>query len=125
MRAAHAVQNLSAAGKSAELSLTEWVGSSVADAVAFCSGKAADSELKSVLRQLQSGTASVVNPGSITELVRERSAQVRKRGISLPPHGDLRGGRLLVYFPEQQRGRVDSETEGLFGADAAPPCDTW
>jgi hypothetical protein len=39
----------------------------------------------------------------------------------------LAGGRLLVYFPDEQLadGAAEAETRGFFDADNVPPWDTW
>ena len=41
--------------------------------------------------------------------------------------GDLRGGRLLVYFPDAELadGAAEAESQGFFDAFNTPPWDTW
>jgi hypothetical protein len=41
--------------------------------------------------------------------------------------GDLRGGRLLIYFPDQELadGAAEVESRGFFDVNNAPPWDTW
>ena len=41
--------------------------------------------------------------------------------------GDLRGGRLLVYFPDAELadGAAEAESRGFFDAFNAPPWDCW
>lgn len=45
----------------------------------------------------------------------------------LIPAGDLRGGRLLVYFPDQELadGAAEVESRGFLDVNNAPPWDTW
>jgi hypothetical protein len=40
---------------------------------------------------------------------------------------DLRQGRLLVYFPDEQLadGAAEAESNGFFDVDNVPPWDTW
>jgi hypothetical protein len=40
---------------------------------------------------------------------------------------DLRGGRLLVYFPDQELadGAAEAESQGFLDVNNAPPWDTW
>ena len=42
-------------------------------------------------------------------------------------HADLRGGRLLVCFPDAEiaDGAAEAETNGFFDSNDAPPWDTW
>jgi hypothetical protein len=39
----------------------------------------------------------------------------------------LAGGRLLVYFPDEELadGAAEAESEGFFDVNNAPPWDTW
>ena len=41
--------------------------------------------------------------------------------------GDLRGGRLLVYFPDAELadGAAEVESSGFFDVFNTPPWDTW
>jgi hypothetical protein len=41
--------------------------------------------------------------------------------------GDLGGGRLLIYFPDEELsdGASEFETGGFFDVQDAPPWDTW
>jgi hypothetical protein len=41
--------------------------------------------------------------------------------------GDLRGGRLLVYFPDQDLadGAAEAESRGFLDVNNAPPWDSW
>jgi len=41
--------------------------------------------------------------------------------------GDLRGGRLLIYFPDQELadGAAEVESRGFLDVNNAPPWDTW
>jgi hypothetical protein len=43
------------------------------------------------------------------------------------PAGDLRGGRLLIYFPDQELadGAAEVESRGFLDVNNAPPWDTW
>ena len=45
----------------------------------------------------------------------------------LPPVTDLRGGRLLAYFPGDNLadGCAQANSEGFFDIDNIPPYDTW
>lgn len=50
------------------------------------------------------------------------------RGVSpVRSAADLRGGRLLVFFPDEglSDGAAEVETRGFFDLDNAPPWDTW
>lgn len=40
---------------------------------------------------------------------------------------DLKGGRLLIYYPDEDLadGAAEAETRGFFDGDDAPPWDTW
>lgn len=43
------------------------------------------------------------------------------------PAGELRGGRLLVYFPDQELadGAAEVESRGFLDVNNAPPWDAW
>ena len=55
------------------------------------------------------------------ELIGEREI----RDAQIP--ADLAGGRLLIYFPEDNLccGAAEQETLGFFDVDNVPPWDTW
>jgi hypothetical protein len=60
---------------------------------------------------------------------------VRRRASALPgmrvsairSHGDLRGGRLLAYFPDATLadGAAETQSRGFFDGNNTPPWDTW
>jgi hypothetical protein len=65
-----------------------------------------------------SAVESVVN-------ARESFAGVEIRKATLPDN--LAGGRLLVYFPNDDLacGAAEQETDGFFDVNNVPPWDTW
>ena len=63
-------------------------------------------------------------------IIRERRHALRGRPPRpLPPRegGLLQGGRLLVYFPDDNTtdGAAEQWTRGYFNVDNVPPWDTW
>ena len=56
---------------------------------------------------------------------RELYGGVEIREATMPDH--LAGGRLLVYFPDDDLacGAAEAETEGFFDINNVPPWDTW
>lgn len=102
----------------------------LAQTIAWCSMICADPSSKPTLRTadlaprlLHEGRDDVVcDVGNSRE--RRVWKEVPQRIESMP---DLRGGRLMVYFPDADLcdGAAEIESEGFFDLYNTPPWDTW
>jgi len=64
---------------------------------------------------------------SVVADARGYSDPAAKAATPVQSAADLQGGRLLVYFPDEELsdGAAEAETAGFFDAYNAPPWDTW
>jgi hypothetical protein len=102
----------------------------VAQAIAWCEPRVALASGRAILRSdhlrpriLERDRAAVVRSVLNARCV---DAAVR-RAEPIRTQADLRGGRLLAYFPDAELadGAAEAETDGLYDVNDAPPWDTW
>ena len=102
----------------------------LAQTIAWCrlrlrTGESAGAALRSEdlrPRVLEENRASAVN--SVLGL---RERYLTTRPASIRTIDDLEGGRLLLYFPDEDLacGAAAAETHGFFDVNNTPPWDTW
>lgn len=95
------------------------------EAIARCRPRAQASNPAGSLRSgaLQPRVLEVDRPTIVRSLAEARAHAVG----DVRPASALAGGRLIVYFPDEELsdGAAETETEGFFDGNNAPPWDTW
>ena len=101
----------------------------LAQAVHWCSRRANAKDPARSLRydQLQPHTLEVDRAATVRAPVHQRTVHVPRDLQPVSCVDDLRGGRLLAYFPDAELsdGAAELETAGFFDSFNAPPWDTW
>lgn len=105
------------------------IGMRLAETIAWCEPRAALADAKRCLR------SESLTPWP---LARDRAWTMRSVAMNRQPvagrdlrpvarPADLRGGRLLVYFPDQNLadGAAEVASHGYFDIHNTPPWDTW
>jgi hypothetical protein len=108
-----------------------WFELALAQTIAWCAPRAdandpAGSLRSTLLRPKMLGANGRLEISSIVD-VRSYSDPAMKAATEVQSSVDLQGGRLLVYFPEEELadGAAEAETAGFFDVFDAPPWDTW
>ena len=100
----------------------------VAETVAWCSPRANSSDPLHCLRSEEIRGRVLENSYATTVryLAQNRKLNLRQ-DPSLAVAPDLRGGRLLLYFPDADLcdGAAEAESRGFFDVYNTPPWDTW
>lgn len=101
----------------------------LAETIAWCAPRAQHSAARHGLRSARLGPAELSTDGArnVEEVARKRAQCLEGRPEPVERYEDLRGGRLLVYFPDANLadGAAEVESDGFFDADNVPPWDTW
>jgi len=102
----------------------------LAEAIAWCVLRADAADPKNSLRYynwhpniLSSDRVYIVN-----SIARMRSSEVsRQKPSPVQSIDDLKGGRLMVYFPDAELfdGAAEAASNGFFDVHNVPPWDTW
>jgi hypothetical protein len=100
----------------------------LAQAIAWCGPRASASDPRGLLRtEIFRPPVLVVDRAAMRFVLHTREDRVPRH---LPPVGDaggLKGGRLLVYYPDADLsdGAAEVESGGFFDLTNTPPWDTW
>jgi hypothetical protein len=102
----------------------------IAQAIAWCEPRFDARAIAASLRsdQLRPRVLETDRATIVHHVVHQRTVDNAVRAaIPARTRADLRGGRLLVYFPdfELADGAAEAETSGFFDVNDAPPWDTW
>ena len=100
----------------------------VAETVAWCAPRANSSDPRHCLRSEEIRGRHLEN--SYATCVRYVAQNRKLSSVQNPPLAvtpDLRGGRLLLYFPDADLcdGAAEAESRGFFDVYNTPPWDTW
>jgi hypothetical protein len=112
---------------------------SLAETIAWCSTRADPANPRESLRdpwlrppQLSGFEGNDARRAAVTELVRRRAKHLYHPygGFRFPldaPATDLAGGRLLIYFPDENLfdGAAELSSKGFFDVANEPAWDTW
>jgi hypothetical protein len=102
----------------------------LAQTIAWCEPRADLADPRGSLRddQLSPPVLEPDRQATVRGVVSSRDWRPEVRAASpVSSAADLRGGRLLVYFPDEELsdGAAEAETRGFFDVNNAPPWDTW
>lgn len=102
----------------------------LAQAIAWCEPRAEISDPAACLRSTTLRPPMLDDRRfAVSSLVDHRPAVDAAVRAATPVRGreDLRDGRLLVYFPDEQLadGAAEEESKGFFDTFNTPPWDTW
>jgi hypothetical protein len=99
------------------------------ETIAWCRDAGSLSQPRTSLRTCKTAQADLTSQRHQVSIVcLERSRRLSSSGKrDLSPVADLRGGRLLAYFPDDNLfcGTAEAESQGFFDVDNIPPYDTW
>lgn len=101
-----------------------------AQAIAWCHPRADAADPAGSLRSAQLRPPLLTRRGRAVRCVvdcRGYTDAATKAAVPVRAIGDLRGGRLLVYFPDEELsdGAAEAESAGFFDVFNTPPWDTW
>src|SRR5689334_7231944 len=102
----------------------------LAQAMAWCGPRLDLDAVATSLRseQLRPRILEIDRATIVRDVARQRTIDAAVRlATAVSSISDLRGGRLLVYFPDAELadGAAEAETNGFFDINDAPPWDTW
>ncbi len=101
----------------------------LAETIAWCEPRATLEDTKRCLRseQLQPWLMARDRAAMVSLVAIWRAHKVRGKLRPIARHTDLRGARLLVYFPELNLddGAAELASHGFLDAQSTPPWDTW
>ena len=99
------------------------------ETISWCRDAGLPSQPRTSLRTCESALDDLTSQShQVFRVCLERSRRLRASGKrNLSPVTDLRGGRLLAYFPDDNLfdGAAETESQGFFDVDNIPPYDTW
>jgi len=102
----------------------------LAQAIAWCERHFDVAAISTSLRseRLRPRILEIDRAAVVRDVAHQRAADPAVRSApAVQSIEDLRGGRLLVYFPDMELadGAAQAETNGFFDVNDAPPWDTW
>jgi hypothetical protein len=105
-----------------------WFELALAQAIAWCTPRADVNDPANSLRS-PSLRPKVLGEDAVSGVVTNRgySDPAVEAATEVQSAADLRGGRLLVSFPDEELadGAAEAESDGFFDGYDAPPWDTW
>jgi hypothetical protein len=99
------------------------------ETIAWCSRAAVAGDGTTHLwsEELRPWPLSPDRAATVLDALKQRARREPARRATTVQESDLRGGALLLYFPDENLadGAAELETKGFFDADNVPPWDTW
>lgn len=102
----------------------------LAETIAWCQPRASQEDIRNPLRSsdLQPDLFNNNRVYMVRQIVQHRTTLTQHVELpSITKHPLLAGGKLLVYFPDEQlcEGASELASKGFFDVYDAPPWDTW